>query len=59
MKIFNIDTVIENEIKALYKFTDGKPLQEEDKFALFMNLVRSGKYNDKTLKQLYYKIIKY
>ena len=57
MKIYtNIDQVIQNEIKSYLQFTDSKTLKSKDEFAVFMNMVRSGKYSDAVLKEVFYRL---
>ena len=60
MKIYtNIDQLIQNEIKSYLQFTDSKTLKSKDEFAVFMNMVRSGKYSDALLKEVFYKLDDY
>lgn len=61
MKDFDTDKLLEQAIVDYLKFsvpyTGRDKISDADKFALFMNLVRSSKYSDATLRELYYKII--
>ena len=53
---YNLKIVLSDAIQS-YLRTSGKlDITHEDKFAVFINLVRSKKYSDAVLKELYYRI---
>lgn len=59
MILFDVEKVLEDAIKEYVKYASSgrQTISYSDKFALFMNLVRTNKYSDATLRELYYKII--
>lgn len=57
MKIYNdVDQQIQNNIKTYLDHTGGTKLKSGDDFAIFMNMVRSGKYSDAFLKEVFYRL---
>lgn len=49
----HIKKIIQKHLTELLEFTDRTHITEQDKFALFMNIVRSGRYSDETLKEIH------
>lgn len=55
----SIDEIISEAARSLLEYTDRHDIRYDDKFALFINIARSGKYSDKVLKECYYKVLGY
>lgn len=59
MKKYDVDKVIQSEIKHYLSSSPGSTFGYKDCFAVFMNCVSSGKYSYATLREIFYKLDQY